>query len=176
MLFAYVCTLHGDTDAGSRIGEIMEEFKNAVLAICIVSAAVSIIGNLVSGARLRNQIQLLLNLVLVVVVITSFIRGASELELPDVSRYDSPDHSYSLELYNENLRRTVSENISVVLSEQLAAAGIKCEKIETEINISEDGGIFISRVALSADNFKAAAEVVRNSLGAETEVVDQEEQ
>lgn len=176
MLFAYVCTLYGYIDAGNRIGGIMDEFKNAVIAICIVSAAVSIIGNLVSGARLRNQIQLILNLVLAAVVIAPFLNGASELELPDVSRYDSPDHGYSLELYNENLKRTVSENISAVLSEQLAAAGIKCEKIEIEVNISEDGGIFISRVALSADNFKAAAEVVRNSLGAETEVVEREEQ
>lgn len=154
----------------------MEEFKRAVMAICIVSAAVSLIGNLVSGSKLRNQMQLLLNLILAVVVITPFIRGASELELPDVSGFDVPDHSYSLELYNENLRRTTSENVSAVLYEQITAAGIKCEKIETEVNISEDGSIFISRVALSADNFKAAAEIVRSSLGAETEVVDQEEQ
>ena len=54
--------------------------------------------------------------------------------------------------------------------QQIEAAGIKCEKIETEVNISETNSISISSVTIRADNFEAAAKVVRNSLGAETEV------
>lgn len=151
----------------------MEEFSNAVKAVCIVSAAVCVVENLVSGTRLRSQMRLILNLVLVMAVTAPFVKGGLELELPDFGRYDTPDYSYSLEVYHEELRRQTSENVSAILLEQITAAGIKCEKIEIEVNISEDSSISISRVMISADDFNSAAEIVRSSLGSETEVIDE---
>ena len=38
----------------------MEDFKNAVMAICIVSAGVCMIENMVSGTRLKSQMKSLL--------------------------------------------------------------------------------------------------------------------
>lgn len=151
----------------------MEEFSNAVKAVCIVSAAVCIVENLVSGTRLRSQMRLILNLVLLMAVTAPFVRGGLEFELPDFGKYDSPDYSYSMEIYHEELKRKTSENVSAVLLEQITAAGIKCEKIEVGVNISEDSSISISRVIISADDFNGAAEIVRSSLGSETEVIDE---
>lgn len=177
MLFADVYSLHSDYDADGRIGGgRVEEFRNSVMAICIVSAVVSLVGNLVSGSRLKNQVKLILELVVTVTVISPFISGKSSLELPEISGYEVPDSSYSLELYNDTLRQTASRNISEVLIEQITAAGISCEKIEAEVNISADGSIFISRVKVSADDFSRAADIVRTCLGTETEVIDEKEE
>ena len=154
----------------------MEGFRNSVMAVCIVSAVLSVVGNLVSGSQLKNQVRLILELVLAVTVISPFINGKSSIELPETGLYDDMDYSYSIEIYNESLKQTASHNISEVLMEQITASGIDCEKIEAEVNISADGSISISRVKISADNFRGAADIVRPCLGTETEVIDEKEE
>lgn len=154
----------------------MEGFRNSVMAVCIVSAVLSVVGNLVSGSQLKNQVRLILELVLAVTVISPFINGKSSIELPETGLYDDMDYSYSIEIYNESLKQTASHNISEVLMEQITASGIDCENIEAEVNISADGSISISRVKISADNFRGAADIVRTCLGTETEVIDEKEE
>ena len=149
----------------------MEEFRNSVITVCIVTAASAILGNLVSGTRLKNQIQLMLDLVSAIAVITPFTKGGSPA-LPELNDIDTPDYSYSQELYNEELKRQTSENVRDVLMQQIQAAGINCVQLEVLVNISEDGSISISRVIVSSDSFEAAAEIIRNSLGADTEVLN----
>ena len=56
---------------------------------------------------------------------------------------------------------------------QSNSSGIACYKIETDVNISDDGSISINRVILIADDFEKAAEIVRSSLGQDTEVVNE---
>ncbi len=151
----------------------MEQIKNSVIAVCTVSAAICIIESLVSGTRLKNQMKLILDLVLIAAAVIPFLKGGIELDLSGFISERSIDYGYSLEIYNEELRRQTSYNVSSVLLQQINAAGIQCEKIETEVNISEDGSISITKVTLKTDNFKDAAEIVRSSLGNETEVVNE---
>ena len=155
------------------IGGKMEEIKSSVMAICAASAAVCIVESLVSGTKLKNQMKLILDLILITVIAAPFIRGAVEFDLSEFRAYDTPDYEYSRELYNEELRRQTSYNVSEVLLEQISAAGIRCDKIETEVNISDDGSISITKVTLIADNFEKAADIIRKSLGEETEVVNE---
>lgn len=155
------------------IGGKMEEIKSSVMAICAASAAVCIVESLVSGTKLKNQMKLILDLILITVIAAPFIRGAFEFDLSEFRAYDTPDYEYSREIYNEELRRQTSYNVSEVLLEQISAAGISCDKIETEVNISDDGSISITKVTLIADNFEKAADIIRKSLGDETEVVNE---
>lgn len=150
----------------------MDKFLTAVKGICIMSAAVFLMENLIGGTRLKNQVRLLLKLVFATALIYPFVKGGIRLELPDVSSYEYQNFSNMTELYNDELKRQSAENISSVLCGQIEAAGIKCEEIKTEVNISEDNIISISKVIITADDFEAAAEIVRNSAGSETEVVD----
>ena len=151
----------------------MEQLKNSVIAVCTVSAAICIVESLVSGTRLKNQMKLILDLVLIAAAVIPFLKGGTELDFSEFVSENSIDYGYSLEIYNEELRRQTSYNVSSVLLQQINAAGIQCEKIETEVNISEDGSIPITKVTLKTDNFKGAAEIVRSSLGSETEVVNE---
>ena len=148
----------------------MEDFKNAVMAVCIVSAGVCMIENMVSGTKLKSQMKLLLNLTVASVLIASFTKGGISFELPDFPSYDADEYSYSV--YSEEMCRQTAENISGILLEHLSAAEINCSKIETEVNISDDNSIFISKVTISADDFGKAAEIIRNSIGSDTEVIN----
>ena len=148
----------------------MQDFKNAVLAICIVSAGVCMIENMVSGTRLKSQMKFLLNLTVITVLIASFTKGSLNFEMPDIQ---SEDTEYSQELYNNEICRQTAENISSILSEQINNAGIICTEINTEVNISDDNSIFISKVIISADDFEKAEKIIKNNVGSNTEVVNE---
>ncbi|MDE5583146.1 MAG: hypothetical protein K2J08_05535 [Ruminococcus sp.] len=150
----------------------MEDFRNAVMAVCIVSAGVCMIESAVAGTKLKNQMKFLLNLTIITVLTASFTKGGISFEMPELPHFDSSEYNISQELYAEEMRQQTAENISRVLAEQITAEGIKCGKIETEVNISEDNSIFISRVTISADNFGRAEEIIKSSLGDGTEVIN----
>lgn len=150
----------------------MESITAAIKSVCIVSAAVCIIESLTAGTKFRNQMKLILNLILIIVITYPLLKGSFELELPDITQYEFSDYSLAESVYNEEMLRATAENISSVLRSQLEAAGIMCDKIETSVNISETNSISISSVTISTGDFEAAAEIIRNSLGSETEVLD----
>lgn len=150
----------------------MEDLKNAVMAVCIVSAGVCMIENMVSGTRLKTQMKFLLNLTVVTVLVASFTKGGIAFEMPDIPAYSQSEYKNSQEIYNDEICRQTAENISSVLYEKITSAGIKCTEIQTEVNISEDNSIFISKVIISADDFGTAVEIARNTLGNDTEVIN----
>jgi biopolymer transport protein ExbD len=150
----------------------MENFVAAVRAVCFVSVGICIIQSITDGTRLRGAADLILKLIFAFTVTAPIVSGAFEIELPDLSAFDSTDYSYSTEIYENELCTQVSENISSVLREQLKAAGINAEKIDTEVNISQDGSISINRVIISTSDFEASAKIIRGSIGQETEVIN----
>lgn len=150
----------------------MEGLKDTIMAVCVVSAAICIIDGLAAGTRFRKQMRFLLNLIFVLIVVSPILKGTAIFEMPDISGFVTSDYNGSQEVYYEQMKQKTGENISSVLEQQLEAAGINCESIETDVNISESNSISISSVTVCADNFTAAAEIVRNSLGTETEVID----
>jgi biopolymer transport protein ExbD len=150
----------------------MENFVAAVRAVCFVSVGICIIQSITDGTRLRGAADIVLKLIFALAVTAPIVSGAFEFELPDLSAFDSTDYSYSTEIYENELCTQVSENISAVLREQLKAAGINAEKIDTEVNISQDGSISINRVIISTSDFEASAKIIRGSIGQETEVIN----
>ena len=150
----------------------MEGFRYAVLSVCITSAAASLIGSLTSGTKMQKQMKLILDLVIGIVTVMAFVNGSSAFEMPEIGDHTSTDSSYAVGLYNSSLSRQTAENVGAVLTEQISAAGIECGNIDIDVNISEEGSIIISRVTLDCGDFEAAADIVRNSLGKETEVVN----
>lgn len=150
----------------------MEQFRAVIKSVCIISAAVCILDGLAAGTRFRNQMKFLLNLIFITVIAAPVLQGTFDFEMPELDRYMTEDYDSAGELYQEELRRQTGENISAVLMQQLEAAGIKCTGIETDINISETNSISISSVTVSADDFGAASEIIRSSLGGDTEVIN----
>ena len=150
----------------------MEKFLIAVKAVCAISAGACIAENLVSGTSFRNQVRLMLRLLTALVIITPFVGGSLDVELPDAESYNFPYYGLSEEVYSEELTRQVEENISAVLAQQVESAGIDCGKIETKVNISDDFSISIISVTVTAEDFETVSEIIKNSLGSETEVIN----
>ena len=150
----------------------MDNFVSAVRAVCYVSVGICIVRCITDGTRLRAQAEFIFKLIFAVAVTAPVVSGAFSIELPDLSAFDSTDYSFSAEIYENVLKSQLSDNISDVLREQLSAAGIKTEKIDTEVNISEDGSIIINRVIISTSDFEASAAIIRSSIGQETEVIN----
>ena len=148
----------------------MEEFKNAVKSVCIVSAGICIAENIVCGTRLKKQIKLMLDLMLITVLISGFAKGCINFSLPDFTAYNADYYGDSL--YISELERQTAENISEVLAEQLRSAGIECVEINTYVNISENKSITINRVEVKTDDFSGAEEIIKNSIGESVEVVN----
>lgn len=148
----------------------MSEFGTIIKSICILSGAIFLVEGLTSGTRFRTQMRFLLNLLFIIVIAAPVLKGTLSIELPELDEYKLPEFSDQQELYDDEVLRITAENIEAVLMQQLEAAGINCTGITAEINISETNSISISSVTVSADDFNAAAEVIRSSLGADTEV------
>ncbi|MDE5764291.1 MAG: hypothetical protein K2N49_02190 [Ruminococcus sp.] len=149
----------------------MENIKTAVIAVCGISAVRCIIGGISSSAKLKNNVMMILNIMLAVVMSAPFLNGCSEFEIPEFSGY-SLDYDYSQDKYAQKLCETTAENISEILEQQFSSSGIYCEKILVEVNISAEYSISISRVMIITEDFEAAALIVKSCLGAETEVVN----
>lgn len=165
--------MFSDTAEVDGIGdERVDGIKTAAAAICAVSAGGALICGIFGGTVLRRQLRLLLDIILAIVLTAPFAGGGTEAEIPEVCTFDMGEYNYSQELYKEALREQTAENIAELLRQQIEAAGIECGEIEPEVNISEDMSIDIERVVLTAEDYSAAAEIVKDSLGADTEVAD----
>ena len=114
----------------------MENFVAAVRAVCYVSVGICIVQSITEGTRLRAQAEFILKLIFAVAVTAPVVSGVFNIELPDLSAFDSTDYSYSAEIYENELCTQLSENISAVLCEQLAAAGIKAEDPKYSLHLS----------------------------------------
>ena len=150
----------------------MEEIKNAVRAACAVSVGICIMENFTAGTKFGSQLKFMLNLILALVLISPFLNGMAELDIPSVNDFDLAEYNYSTDIYSEELKKQTEKNISEILTEQITAAGIHCEELETEVNISEDFSISINRVKIKTDDFSGAERIIKETLGDGTEVIN----
>ena len=153
-------------------GDDTDNILTAVRSICYVSVGIYLLRLITDGTRLKEQAAFVLKLVFAVVFAAAVIRGSKEFRLPEISKYEAADYSMAAEMYRSEVARKAAENISDILCSQLKAAGIDIKDLQTEVNISEDGSIDISRVIISSADPAAAEELIRKSLGQGTEVIN----
>ena len=145
----------------------MENISSAAKALCGVSAGICLVEMLAGDTKLKGQLRMILDLLLALVIIAPFVKGGLSLELPRLNSADLGEYSYSQELYLSEMKARSEENIASVLREQIAAAGISCQDIRVEVNISDELCISISKVVLTSEDPQSAAVVVKSSLGRE---------
>lgn len=150
----------------------MENVTIAVRAVCVTAVGICIVSHITEGTRLHSQAEFIYRLIFAIVVAGLIFNGRKQIELPDLSGFDSNEFSFSTEAYDNAVAEQTASNITDILLSQLNAAGISVDDIVTEVNISEDNGISINRVIIRTADFEIAAEIIRSSLGQETEVVN----
>ena len=148
----------------------MSDITTAVRTICLMAAGIGLLENITSGTKLRTQMEFILKLVLAAAIAAPFVSGS--FDLSDISINSISEAEDYTDVYQQELAAQTSQNISDVLSAQLKAAGIAVGNIRTEVNISQDGSISINKVIVETEEPEAAARLIRNSLGQETEVIN----
>lgn len=150
----------------------MDNITASVKTVCLVTAGICVLRNITEGTKLRSQADFVFRLIFAIVLVTPFIGGGRGFELPDLNAFDSEDHSFFSDIYDKELAKETAVNIEEILSSQLRAAGITVDEIRAEVNISWEGSISINRVIIRTAEFEKAADIIRSSLGQETEVVN----
>ena len=150
------------------------EIRGAVLAVCAIAAVKYLIGQASGGLKMKGQLRLILDILLVLALTAPFVHGFTEFELPAVGDYSDADFSYAQEASDRAIAQQTAENVCDILADQLCAAGVDCEKISAEVNILPDGRISINRVAVMTEDIEGAAGIIRNTLGEGTEVVNED--
>ena len=153
-------------------GDDTDNLIASVRSVCYVSVGIYLLRLITDGTRMKAQAAFLLKLVFSVVFASAVINEFKEFRLPEISEYEASDYSAAAEIYRNEVAQKAAENISDILYSQLKAAGIDIKEIKTEVNISEDGSIDISRVIISSADPAAAEELIRKSLGQGTEVIN----
>ncbi|MCQ2469263.1 MAG: hypothetical protein MJ100_05580 [Ruminococcus sp.] len=148
------------------------DINETIRSVCILSGGLCAVRYIAGGTAFAEQMGYILKMIFFIVLITPFVSGKFSFELPEIPDYRYAEYGCTQEEYENELKRCTAENVSQVLAEQISAANVICRKIETEVNISDDSSIIISKVIVSADDFAKAAEVIRSTLGAETEVIN----
>ena len=150
----------------------MSDITSAVRSICVVTACIFIISSITEGTRLRRQAGFILKFIFAIAVVSSFVGGIKNIELPDISLFESGDYCFSTDSFDSAVAQQTAANITDVLRSQLSSVGIDAEKIDVDVNISKESGISINRVIIRTAEFDRAAEIIRSSLGQETEVIN----
>ncbi len=148
------------------------DINETIRSVCILSGGICAVRHIVGETGFAEQIEFILKLILMIFIVSPFVSGGISFELPEITNYEYVEYGVTQAEYEDELKVQTAENVSQVLLEQVSAANVICEKIDTEVNISDDGSIIISKVIVSADDFAKAAEIIRNTLGSETEVVN----
>lgn len=148
------------------------DINETIRSVCILSGGICAVRHIVGETGFAEQIEFILKLILMIFIVSPFVSGGISFELPEITNYEYVEYGVTQAGYEDELKVQTAENVSQVLLEQVSAANVICEKIDTEVNISDDGSIIISKVIVSADDFEKAAEIIRNTLGSETEVVN----
>ncbi len=150
----------------------MESIKSTVAAICAVCAARTVIGGILSESKLKSGVIIMLDLFLALTMITPFAQGTIEFELPNLNDFSYTSADIEHDSYAAAVKEQTEENINSVLEQQFQSAGINFTSVETNVNISADYSISISSVTIMAEDYTAAALIVKSSLGMETEVIN----
>ncbi len=149
----------------------METMKTVVLTVCVLSFIISIADVLKPGEKFITQLKPVFSLVFISGIIAAAAKTAFDIDFPvseDISQSEVYDHIS--EEMNRSVSHRIEENINTYTKELLSNSGISCEKITSEINISQDNRISINRIGYKGKSFDKAKGIIEDSYP-DTEVI-----
>ena len=148
----------------------MEFMKTIIFTSCILTVAITIAGSIKSGEKFSRQLNLIFSLVFSAGVLTAVVKTGIDFEIPDLSSEVYADEYSDLqETADEALKQEIELKTNSIIEDLLRKNHISFEKIITDINIEQDGSIFINRIDYRGDDFEKAKRVIMNNFN-DTEV------
>lgn len=143
----------------------MEQMRAAVLSACMLSAAVGICSLIRPGKALERQIRFVISLLFVI----SLTVPLTQMEVPPELEVLAEERAVYQEGLDAGLKEALlaetKRRTEEALTEQLAAAGITCTKMEAILYIDETGCIYCSDISAECSDFAGACAILEAILG-----------
>lgn len=127
----------------------METFRMISAMACFLGIVITVFSRLYPSEKFAKQMKTIFSLVFLISVATPLLNG--KLNLPDISETIAASNSYYQEISSnadEYFIKSIENNISVRLEAVLNSKNIFPLEIQTNVNISEDDGIFINEITV----------------------------
>lgn len=145
----------------------METIKTIVLSACFISIISAALGMAVSDGKCEGQIKLILGAVFIITAASGIMKG----DFSDISEAvaDSEKITEIVSPGAEDYYISAAEkNLSRTLEDYLTENGVSSAEISSEIDISENGSIYINKVTARLSDYSeyiSAMEALKNAVG-----------
>jgi hypothetical protein len=148
----------------------MEGFRLAAGVACFIGIVIALVDALAPSDKFKKQLKVMFAVIFMLAVITPIADGSIDFTEETVAAYADSDYLSASKTAGETyLETAVGRNISRNLDEILKSKNIYAQKIETSINIRENGSIDITVINLTVDPAKAeeVSEILSGALDGE---------
>ncbi|MDR0974601.1 MAG: stage III sporulation protein AF [Ruminococcus sp.] len=145
----------------------MEGFRLAAGVACFMGIVIALVDALSPSEKFRKQLKVMFAVIFMLAVITPIADGSIDFSEESIEAYADTDYLEASRNAGETyLETSIGRNISRNIDEVLKGEDITAEKIETSINILENGSIDITVINLTINptNAERAAEIIGEAI------------
>lgn len=146
----------------------MNYVKTAVISICFTAVVIGIIEAIAPKNANSRQLKLMSGAILLLSLLTPFLSlSKADIKIPDFTQYSVNDTS--------SLQSAAAKSAKTDIAEILSANGIKSAKIKIITDITEQGGINLSKAIITVsdadyENAVKAAEYIKSGIVSDVSV------
>ena len=147
----------------------MEMIRSTAACACFMGIITAAADMICPSGKYGNRIKLILVLIFLSTVISGFGNSDIDLDIQTSSSFDKEAESSRADDY---FLAAAEKNIADSVKNELKSRGINADKISVSVNISEDGGIYISKADVFVNESDAGrtAEAVGDIFGEDVTV------
>ncbi|MDR0986185.1 MAG: stage III sporulation protein AF [Ruminococcus sp.] len=148
----------------------MEGFRLAAGVACFIGIVIALVDALAPSEKFKKQLKVMFAVIFMLAVITPIADGSIDFSGDTIAAYADTDYLAASKAAGESyLETSIGRNISRNIDELLKAENIYAQKIETSINILDNGSIDITVIDLTVDEKEAdrASEILSEKLSGE---------
>lgn len=152
----------------------MSALADIILAFCISLVAIGLVSILVPSGSTEKPMKMLIAITMMAMLMAPFLKGDINWDFTTENLADNR----SLEDTAVGRARAMAESqMELALSDLLNRNEIEVDEILVNMDICEDGSIFISQISISSDftsgdEMQAVKNIVKEELGVDVEVID----
>lgn len=149
----------------------MENVKEMVLQVSILSLITGLIAAVKPYGKFDSQMKLVTSCIMLIGVLSPFFESIKSIDAGFKYDYFVSENEDELESYtDETVIQLAEEELEEVLKLKLADEAVPCSRIRVNMNTEEDKSINIISVSTVSTKPEEAEKVLRDLLGEEVEI------
>ncbi|MBQ8079257.1 MAG: hypothetical protein IJ236_04830 [Oscillospiraceae bacterium] len=148
----------------------MEVMQHTVMAVCLLSAAVGMVGLAMPQGSLGRQVRLILELLFVLALASPLLHrqiafSPGQGNLQQVVQMQAAEDALREQIIAESRPR-----VEAALCGLLTESGIACTKMEADLHMDDSGCIYCTEIRAECSDLPAACRILREALGEEVNI------